>query len=114
MTKQEFTERTGYIPTDEEYKEIEDIYIMCIEEKDEFCEIWKKANRKLVAWQKKAKAAADKAWGELYAEYMKWVGIADVRRQDPLLDFHSAKYASLIEAENKCNQLKKHLVFLMK
>lgn len=48
MTPKEFTERTGYTPTEEEYKQIEEMYMNTDLDKDEFCKGWK-SNRILLA-----------------------------------------------------------------
>lgn len=52
MTKEEFIERTGIIPTDEQYKQIEDMYINAGNmDKDEFCEDYKNhGDSKLLAF----------------------------------------------------------------
>lgn len=42
MMKTEFTERTGFEPTEAEYREIEAEYMGCDIDKDEFCKTWKK------------------------------------------------------------------------
>lgn len=42
MMKSEFIERTGFEPTEEEYREIEAEYMGCDIDKDEFCKAWKK------------------------------------------------------------------------
>ena len=44
----EFTERTGVVPTDWEYKEIEKLYYTFDGGKDEFCKawVWKARGRK--------------------------------------------------------------------
>lgn len=42
MMKSEFTERTGFEPTEAEYREIEAEYMGCDIDKDEFCKQWKK------------------------------------------------------------------------
>lgn len=47
MTQKEFTERTGYTPTPEEYTEIENMYMNTDIDKDEFCSAWK-SNRRLL------------------------------------------------------------------
>lgn len=44
MLLSEFTERTGYQPTQEEYEEIEREYMHSSSDKDEFCRMWKRAN----------------------------------------------------------------------
>lgn len=42
MMKSEFIERTGFKPTEAEYREIEAEYMGCDIDKDEFCKTWKK------------------------------------------------------------------------
>lgn len=42
MMKSEFIERTGFEPTEAEYREIEAEYMGCNIDKDEFCKTWKK------------------------------------------------------------------------
>lgn len=42
MMKSEFIERTGFEPTEVEYREIEAEYMGCDIDKDEFCKTWKK------------------------------------------------------------------------
>lgn len=41
MMKTEFVERTGFEPTEAEYREIEAEYMGCDIDKDEFCKAWK-------------------------------------------------------------------------
>lgn len=48
MTPKEFTDRTGYLPTEEEYKQIENMYMNTDLDKDEFCKAWK-SNKVLLA-----------------------------------------------------------------
>jgi len=52
--KSEFTERTKYNPTDEEYAEIEESYYEFDGNKDEFCRAWLK-DQKSGAWAKEFK-----------------------------------------------------------
>lgn len=42
MMKSEFIERTGFEPTADEYREIEQEYMGCDIDKDQFCKEWKK------------------------------------------------------------------------
>lgn len=42
MMKSEFMDRTGFEPTEAEYRDIEAEYMGCDIDKDEFCEQWKK------------------------------------------------------------------------
>jgi hypothetical protein len=68
MMKQEFIQRTGYQPTDQEYEEIERLYMATDDDKDTFCMKWKRANRELVSWQKRAIANIKKAWDQVQSE----------------------------------------------
>lgn len=46
MTKQEFTELTGLVPTPEEYNEIEAMYYAAPDmSKDEFCKCWRQCGK---------------------------------------------------------------------
>ena len=40
MLKKEFEERTGFQPSDEQYKDIEELYMMTDLDKDKFCHLW--------------------------------------------------------------------------
>ena len=42
MMKSEFMDRTGFEPTEAEYRDIEAEYMGCDIDKDEFCKQWKK------------------------------------------------------------------------
>ena len=42
MMKSEFMDRTGFEPTEAEYRDIEAEYMGCYIDKDEFCKQWKK------------------------------------------------------------------------
>lgn len=42
MMKSEFIERVGFEPTADEYREIEQEYMGCDIDKDQFCKEWKK------------------------------------------------------------------------
>lgn len=42
MMKSEFIERVGFEPTEDEYREIEQEYMGCDIDKDQFCKEWKK------------------------------------------------------------------------
>ena len=44
MTQQEFTDRTDYKPTHEEFEKIHDAYMATDIDKDLFCKIWQKMN----------------------------------------------------------------------
>lgn len=53
MMQQEFTARTGYKPTANEYKDIEAAYYEFNGNKDEFCSMWKEENRGRIQDQKR-------------------------------------------------------------
>ena len=68
MMQSEFTERTGYAPSSEEYRVIEDMYLMCEVNKDEFCKIWCKMNPNKVKEakeEKKKMEAKKKAFNDM-------------------------------------------------
>ncbi len=62
MTKQEFESRVNVIVSESEYCSIEQVYLNCEIDKDEFCAIWRKMNKnrvaKAIAKQKKSEKEA--------------------------------------------------------
>ncbi len=66
MTKQEFETRTGYKPTAQEFEKINEVYMMVDDDKDTFCMKWKRANRELVAWQKRVAKSINATIEKLY------------------------------------------------
>ena len=48
MTQKEFTDRTGIIPTSEEFVKIHSIYMTTSLDKDEFCRDWKKHSQSAI------------------------------------------------------------------
>ena len=54
MTQKEFTDRTGVQVTATEYNAIEEVYVNCDLEKDEFCKVWAQMNASRVAAAKEA------------------------------------------------------------
>lgn len=65
MMQSEFTERTGYAPSSEEYRVIEDMYLMCEVDKDEFCKLWCKMNPNKVKEAKEKMEAKKKAFNDM-------------------------------------------------
>ena len=65
MMQSEFTERTGYVPSSEEYRVIEDMYLMCEVDKDEFCKLWCKMNPDKVKEAKEKMEAKKKAFNDM-------------------------------------------------
>ena len=65
MMQSEFTERTGYAPSSEEYRVIEDMYLMCEVNKDEFCKLWCKMNPDKVKEAKEKMEAKKKAFNDM-------------------------------------------------
>ena len=105
MLINEFTQRTGYQPTAKEFERIHEIYMVCEEDKDEFCEIWKKANRKLVAWQKKAIAAKNQTLEKLWAEYNELVDKRNIMIQDPQINFIDGFYSRYIRLGQRQDEI---------
>lgn len=60
MTQQEFTDRTGYTPTSNEYIDIEQEYYDSPLQKDEFCKQWKEENKGRIADQRRKNERAAK------------------------------------------------------
>lgn len=52
MLRQEFTSRTGYNPSYEEYMDIENEYHVFPGDKDKFCKAWKRVNKAKILRQK--------------------------------------------------------------
>lgn len=114
MLKQEFTDRTGYKPTEQEFEEINALYMATDDDKDTFCIKWKRANKELVSWQKRARKAIAQATLEIGRLYREARAKADYLSTDPLLNFYNARYARLIEAEAKRDNLRRQLDWLIK
>lgn len=73
MTQNEFTKRTGVEVDAKEFESINDVYMDSDLDKDEFCKLWVKMNRKRVAEaKKKAKSLPEGHFkkAEEAAEYM--------------------------------------------
>lgn len=105
MLINEFTQRTGYQPTAKEFERIHEIYMVCEEDKDEFCEIWKKANRKLVDWQKKAIAAKNQTLKKLWDEYNELVDKRNIMIQDPQINFIDGFYTRYIRLGKRQDEI---------
>ena len=113
MLQSEFEARTGYRPTPQEFEEIEALYMATDDDKDTFCMKWKRANRELVAWQKKAKKAVDETVKELYSQLSRLESEVKTRLMDPLLNFHNARHAALCKAEQERDKTERLIVFLV-
>ena len=77
MTKQEFTERTKVEVNDNEFETINEFYMYCECDKDEFCKMWCKMNPNRVKEEKKQlkKEKEDAANLDiLYKFWEKWNG----------------------------------------
>ena len=64
MLQSEFTARTGYQPTAEEYAEIQENYMAFSGSKDGFCKAWKQANASKVEAARRVREAAEHEWKE--------------------------------------------------
>lgn len=58
MTQQEFESRTNIEVTYDEFRTINEAYMMCDLDKDAFCKMWKRNNKKFIA-KCKARTAAE-------------------------------------------------------
>ena len=98
MMKQEFIQRTGYQPTDQEYEEIERLYMATDDDKDTFCMKWKRANRELVAWQKRVAKSINATIEKLYERREEIVNSLRWRRPAACSNF-DWREISMMEAE---------------
>jgi hypothetical protein len=108
MTKQEFTKRTQVEVSNSEFEMINEFYMSCECDKDEFCKMWAKMNPNRV---KKAKAermlrAKDEAYrATLHKFYHKnddkdpWTSICYVKMS--VREIQAISYAG-IKLENEC------------
>ena len=74
MTQKEFTDRTGVQVTATEYNAIEEVYVNCDLEKDEFCKVWAQMNASRVAAATEAakqKRKEEELRDKLYSLYHK-------------------------------------------
>ena len=97
MLIQEFTQRTGYQPTENEFEAIHKIYMATDDDKTTFCINWKRINSRLVRWQKKAIAAKNQRLEELWAEYNKLVEKRNIMMRDPQINFIDGFYSRYIQ-----------------
>ena len=97
MLIQEFTQRTGYQPTENEFEAIHKIYMATDDDKTTFCINWKRINSRLVRWQKKAIAAKNQRLDELWAEYNKLVEKRNIMMRDPQINFIDGFYSRYIQ-----------------
>lgn len=93
MMMSEFTERTGYTPTHEEYHYIEESYYEFPGNKDAFCKQWKK-DYEDGHWNREL--ALMKAMDEMKADYEK-----KLAQQEENLDFYRPYFNRANEAEKK-------------
>lgn len=104
MMKHEFTARTGYDPSDEEYKYIELSYYESNLQKDAFCKAWVNNGRK--------------AW-EVEYEFRQRMGDALVKqrleyemkilKQEEELDFYRAEFDKGLAAQKKLKAIEEAL-----
>ncbi|MBR6931115.1 MAG: hypothetical protein IKH61_12955 [Bacteroidales bacterium] len=97
MLIQEFTQRTGYQPTEKEFEAIHKIYMATDDDKTTFCINWKKINSRLVRWQKKAIAAKNQTLEKLWAEYNELVDKRNLMMRDPQINFIDGFYSRYIQ-----------------
>lgn len=93
MMMSEFTERTGYTPTYEEYHYIEESYYEFDGNKDEFCKAWKK-DQKDGHWAKELRLR--KAMDEMKAEMQK-----EIDEREDNLNFYRPYFQRAWDAEKE-------------
>ncbi len=109
MTKQEFTERTGYQPTAQEFETINNIYMATDDDKDTFCANWVKINIRLVRWQKKARTNIEQAWSKMREEYY---DLRDIIKWKCSLACSNGDWLEIEHLEERMGNLKQHLDFM--
>lgn len=102
MMMNEFTQRTGYEPSFEEYHYIEESYYEFDGNKDEFCKWWKKAS-KTGEWAKELKLR--QTIDNNKAEYE-----AKLKEQEENLEFYRPYFDRAIVAESIINAIGKDRV----
>lgn len=96
MLIQEFTQRTGYQPTENEFEAIHKIYMATDDDKTTFCINWKRINSRLVRWQKKAIAAKNQTLEKLWDEYNELVDERNIMMLDPQINFIDGFYSRYV------------------
>ena len=102
MMISEFIERTGYEPSFEEYKHIEDSYYEFDGNKDEFCKWWKKAS-KTGEWAKELKLR--QTIEKLEAQHTE-----ETRKTAETIEFYRPYFDRAIVAESIINAIGKDRV----
>ena len=93
MMMHEFIERTGYTPSFEEYKLIEESYYEFDGYKDDFCKWWKKAN-KSGEWKKELRLR--QKLSDVEHDYRE-----QLREKEEMLEWYRAEFQKGYEARNK-------------
>lgn len=112
MMMVEFIERTGYVPTHEEFEKLNELYMEIDITKDRFCELWVMGHKRLIAWQKKATENIIEREKELYKE------LADVRKElnvlryDRRIDFYDGWAKRFYDLEEKERDIIRHIRLL--
>lgn len=105
MLIQEFTQRTGYQPTEQEFKTIHNVYMATDDDKDTFCANWKTLNSRLVRWQKKAIAAKEQMLGKLWDEYNDLCDRRNIMIHDSRINFIDGFYMEYVRLGNRQDEI---------
>ena len=104
MTKQEFQQRVKMNVTDNEYYDIiEPMYMRSDVDKDEFCAIWRKMNRKRIAAykielqaQQEAAARIERLWKTERKLFLatRWISAENLLDEQELADLHAVNIST--------------------
>ena len=100
MMKHEFTARTGYDPSDEEYRYIEISYYESNLQKDAFCKAWVDNGRK--AWE--VEYEFRQRMGDALAKQRLEYEVKLLEKEEDL-EFYRAEYAKGLEAQKKLRSI---------
>lgn len=98
MLVQEFTSRTGYVPTEEEWKVANAMYMDCELDKDKFCRLWKQMNKAKVDRQKAEKKRISDLWKKWDVANKNFVRLSHMLRK---MGYDHVNWAATDAAQNR-------------
>lgn len=101
MLKSEFVQRTGFIPSDQEYHYIEEAYYEFDGDKDAFCRRWKNAVRE-GWWAKELRFREEMDRQKVHYEEL-------LAEKEELLEFYRGEHAKGMAAQRKIYAIKEAL-----
>ncbi len=111
MMMKEFTERTGFEPTAEEYREIEKEYMASDIHKDDFCKRWKKQGN--IGRLERQRARRIEELEKQLEKTIKEAEKTEKETEKLRLEQWVATYDKLCEANKRADEAEKKLATLM-